>query len=95
MVSKDGTSPPSARNLLLVVDSALNIQKILSLLQLIDTDQPRAGAELIFLKNANAENVAGVIRDWLGSKAPSHGQGDQRGLRRWEPLWLATAASMP
>ena len=81
MVSKDGhLSSFGPGNLLLVVDSALNIQKILSLLQLIDTDQPRAGAELIFLKNANAENVAGVIRDWLGSKAPKPtGKGDQAG----------------
>ena len=35
---------------------------------MIDTEQRREGAELVFLKNAGAESVAGVVRDWLGSR---------------------------
>jgi general secretion pathway protein D len=69
VVSKDGyISSFGPANMLLVVDSSLNIQKILGILQLIDTAQQREGGEVVFLKNANAENVANVVKEWLGSK---------------------------
>ena len=69
MVSKDAyISSFGPANMLLVVDSSLNIQKILAILKLIDTDQKREGAELVFLKNASAESVATVVKEWLGSK---------------------------
>ncbi|ABQ24895.1 type II secretion system secretin GspD [Geotalea uraniireducens] len=69
MVSKDGyISSFGPTNMLLLVDSSLNIQKILTILQLIDTDQKREGAELVFLKNASAESVANVVKEWLGSR---------------------------
>ena len=69
MVSKDGyISSFGPGNMLLVVDSALNIQKLLGILELIDTDQRRGGGEAVFLKNASAESVANVVREWLGSK---------------------------
>ena len=69
VVSKDGhISAFGPGNLLLVVDSGLNIQKLLGIVQMIDTEQRREGAELVFLKNAGAESVAGVVRDWLGSR---------------------------
>ncbi len=69
VVSKDGylaSFGPS--NMLLVVDSDLNVQKILGILKIIDTSQRREGAELVFLKHASAENVANVIREWQGTK---------------------------
>jgi general secretion pathway protein D len=69
VISKDGyiaSFGPS--NMLLVVDSDLNIQKVLGILKIIDTSQRREGAELVFLKNATAENVANVIREWMGTK---------------------------
>ena len=70
MVSKDGQiSAFGAANMILVVDSALNMQKILGILKYLDTDQAREGAELVFLKHAAAEKVATLIRDWLGGKA--------------------------
>ncbi|GAM08768.1 type II secretion system protein D [Geobacter sp. OR-1] len=69
VVSKDGyISAFGPGNLLLVVDSALNIQKIVGLVDKIDAEQQREGAELIFLKNASAESVANVVKDWIGSK---------------------------
>ena len=70
LVSKDGQiSAFGAANMILVVDSALNMQKILGILKYIDTDQAREGAELIFLKNASAETAATLVRDWLAGKA--------------------------
>jgi general secretion pathway protein D len=70
LISKDGhISAFGAANMILVVDSALNMPKITGILKHIDTDQVREGAELVFLKNASAENVANVVRDWLSGKA--------------------------
>jgi general secretion pathway protein D len=69
MVSKDGyISSFGPGNMLLVVDSALNIQKLLGILELIDTDQRHGGGEMVFLKNASAESVASLVREWLGSR---------------------------
>ena len=80
IVSKDGyISSFGPANMVLVVDSALNIQKILGILELIDTDQRREKAELVFLKNASAENVAKVVQEWLKSRDKS---GKARGDRR-------------
>lgn len=70
LVSKDGQiSAFGAANMILVVDSAFNIQKILGILKHIDTDQVREGAELVFLKNAAAESVATLVKDWLSGKS--------------------------
>lgn len=69
VVSKDGyiaSFGPS--NMLLMVDSDLNVQKIQGILKIIDTSQRRQGAELVFLKNASAENVANLVREWQGTK---------------------------
>ncbi|HYR02938.1 MAG TPA: type II secretion system secretin GspD, partial [Syntrophobacteria bacterium] len=69
VVSKDGyISAFGPTNMLLMVDSYLNIEKVLGILQLIDTKQRREGGELLFLKNASAESAASVAREWLGSK---------------------------
>jgi len=69
IVSKDGyIAALGANNMLMVVDSALNIQKLTSILEQVDSSQKREGAETIFLKNAAADSVATVIREWLGGK---------------------------
>jgi general secretion pathway protein D len=77
LVSKDGQiSAFGANNMILVVDSALNLQKILGILKYVDTDQVRERPELIFLKNASADSVAALVKDWLAGKAaPKPGQG--------------------
>lgn len=72
VVSKDGyISSFGPSNMVLVVDSALNIQKILDIIELIDIDQQREKAELVFLKNASAENAAKVVQEWLKSRDKS------------------------
>uniref|UniRef100_A0A831U1C1 Type II secretion system protein GspD n=1 Tax=Geobacter metallireducens TaxID=28232 RepID=A0A831U1C1_GEOME len=69
IVSKDGyIAAFGANNMLMVVDSALNIQKLTGILAKIDSSQKREEAETIFLKNAAADSVATVIREWLGGK---------------------------
>lgn len=67
MVSKDGhISAFGPGNLILMVDSSLNIRKLQGILQTIDTERTREGLEIIYLKNASAENAATTIRQWLG-----------------------------
>ncbi len=69
VVARDGQITPfGPSNLLLVVDAANNIQKVLDILALVDTPQRREGAELLFLKNAPADNVATLVREWLGGR---------------------------
>jgi len=71
MASKDGhVSAFGPANMLLIVDSSLNIQKLLDILKVIDTEKKRDAAELVYLKNAAADNVAKVIQEWLGNRAP-------------------------
>ena len=78
LISKDGyISAIGTANKILVVDSALNMPKILGILKHIDTDQVREGAELVFLKNAAAETVATLVRDWLGGKPTGSKPGQQ------------------
>jgi len=80
IVSKDGyIAAFGSNNMLMVVDSALNIEKLTSILARIDSSQKREGAETIFLKNASAESVATVIREWLGGKGKPTGQAGQAG----------------
>jgi general secretion pathway protein D len=66
MISKDGhISAFGPGNLLLMVDSAINIRKLHALLQTIDTERTREGLEIIYLKNASAESTVTTIRQWL------------------------------
>ncbi|MBT1071966.1 type II secretion system secretin GspD [Pelotalea chapellei] len=76
LVSKDGhISAFGPGNLVLMVDSALNIRKLQSILQSIDSERTREGLEIIYLKHASAENAATTIRQWLtGSDTRPAGQ---------------------
>ncbi|GAB4302391.1 MAG: type II secretion system secretin GspD [Desulfuromonadia bacterium] len=70
LVSKDGhISAFGPGNLLLLIDSNPNIEKILGILELVDTDQARKGGEILFLSHASAESTAKIVSDWLGVKA--------------------------
>jgi len=81
IVSKDGhISAFSPGNLLLVVDSALNIEKIMSILNLIDkptirTDDAKEEINVYFLENADATNLAtvlqGIIKNLSASRNPA------------------------
>jgi general secretion pathway protein D len=79
VVSKDGyISSFGPSNMVLVVDSALNIQKILDIIELIDINQQREKAEMVFLKNTSAESASKIVLDWLktkdkGAKSPTQG----------------------
>lgn len=83
MVSKDGhLSAFGPGNLILMVDSSLNIRKLQSILRVIDTEQTREGVEIIYLKNAAAESAATVIRQWLtggDAKSPPPAGGGSTG----------------
>lgn len=76
MVSKDGhLSAFGPGNLLLMVDSAINIRKLHGILQTIDAERTREGLEIIYLKNASAESAATTVRGWLsGSEGKTGGQ---------------------
>ena len=76
MISKDGhISAFGPGNLLLMVDSSLNIRKLQGILQTIDTERTREGLEIIYLKYASAESAAATIKQWLtGSEAKPAGQ---------------------
>ncbi len=66
MVSKDGhISAFGPGNILLIVDSSINIRKLQGILKTIDTERTREGVEIIYLKNASAESAATTIRQWL------------------------------
>jgi general secretion pathway protein D len=70
VVSKDGhVSAFGQANMLLVVDSAVNIQKIVGIIQLIDTEKRREMADVVYLKNAAADNVAKLLLEWLGTRS--------------------------
>ncbi len=72
IVSKDGyISSFGPGNMVLVVDSALNIQKLLGIIELIDIDQQREKAEVVFLQNASAESAAKIVQEWLKSRDKS------------------------
>ncbi|MBI1922258.1 MAG: type II secretion system secretin GspD [Geobacter sp.] len=69
VISKDGhISSFGPANMLLVVDSSLNLQKVLGILNSIDTPQQRDRGEVIYLKHAAAESTATVVRDWLAGR---------------------------
>lgn len=76
MISKDGhISAFGPGNLILMVDSAINIRKLHGLLRSIDTERTREGLEIIYLKNASAESAAKIVQQWLaGSDGKPGGQ---------------------
>lgn len=66
VVSRDGhVSAFGPRNLLLVVDSAVNIEKVMSILKLIDrpsTKEEPAKINVYFLEHADASDLAEVLK---------------------------------
>lgn len=68
-ISKDGhVSAFGPGNLLLLVDSGLNIEKILSIVEIIDQTTIREGAEVVFLKYSSAEPIAKILNEGLGRR---------------------------
>jgi general secretion pathway protein D len=70
IVSKDGhISAFGPGNLLLVIDSGLNIEKIVSIVDSIDQQASREGPEIVFLKYSGADSVAKILNEGIGRKA--------------------------
>ena len=75
MISKDGhISAFGPGNLILMVDSSINVRKLHGILQTIDTERTREGVEVIYLKNASAESAATTVRQWLSGSDGKSGQ---------------------
>jgi len=69
VVSKDGyVSAFEPGNLLLVIDSGLNMEKILSIIKIIDQSSHDEGPEIISLKHASADDVIKVLNEGMGRK---------------------------
>jgi general secretion pathway protein D len=67
LISKDGhISTFGPGNMLLVVDSGLNIDKILSILELIDKPSVTEVPEVILLKHASADTIARILNEGIG-----------------------------
>lgn len=74
LLSRDGhLSAFGPANLLLIVDSGLNIEKMLSILEVIDQPSVRDEPEVVYLKNASAEAVVKVLNDGI-IRRPRAGQ---------------------
>ncbi len=69
IVSRDGyVSAFGPGNLLLVIDSGLNMEKILSIVESIDQPSMREGPEIVYLKYSSADTVAKMLNEGMGRK---------------------------
>ena len=83
LVSRDGyISSFGPGKLLLVVDSGLNIERILSMVQSIDQLPVREEPEIVILKHSSADAVAKILSEGLGKERaratpglPTEGEG--------------------
>lgn len=66
LISKDGhASSFGPGNLILVIDSGLNIEKIMSILDMVDQPVVKDSPEIIFLKHSSADAVAKLLNEGL------------------------------
>lgn len=69
LVSKDGhISTFGPGNLVFVVDSGLNIEKVLKIIEDIDKQSTREEPEIVFLKHSSADVIAKLINDGASRK---------------------------
>ncbi|MFI5294529.1 MAG: type II secretion system secretin GspD [Thermodesulfovibrionales bacterium] len=81
LVSKDGhISIFGPGNLLLVIDSGLNVEKILSLVELIDKPSAAEMPEVILLKYSSADTVSKILNDGMGKAKTRAVPGQQTGI---------------
>ena len=70
LVSKDGhISTFGPGNLVFVVDSGLNIEKVLKIIEDIDKQSTREEPEIVFLKHSSADVIAKLINDGASRKS--------------------------
>ncbi len=80
LISRDGyITVFGPGNLLLVIDSGLNIEKILALLETVDQPLLREPPEMVFLKHAAADVVVKVINEGMLGRGKAKGQPGQPG----------------
>ena len=78
IVSKDGyISTFGPGNLLLVIDSGLNVEKVLSLVNAIDQPSGKEVPETVLLRHASADSVAKIINEGFG-RARTRSTGGQQ-----------------
>lgn len=66
IVSRDGyVSSFGPGNLLLMIDSGLNIEKTLSIIDSIDQPSMREGPEIVFLKYSSADSISKILNDGM------------------------------
>ncbi len=64
MVSRDGyISSFGPGNFILLVDSGINIEKLLQMIQLIDRPSKELEPEIVFLRHASSDHVARIINE--------------------------------
>ena len=81
LVSKDGhISIFGPGNLLLVIDSGLNVEKILSLVELIDKPSATEMPEVVLLKYSSADAVSKILNDGMGKAKSRVVPGQQPGI---------------
>lgn len=69
LVSRDGYSSAfGPGNLLLVIDSGLNIEKILNVIETIDQPSMKDMPEIVYLRHANADSMAKIINEGIAKK---------------------------
>lgn len=69
IISKDGYIASFGHgNLLLAMDSGLNIEKILAITNLIDQPSNKETPEMVYLKHAGADSVAKIINEGMSKK---------------------------
>jgi general secretion pathway protein D len=67
IVSKTGhVSAFGPGNLLLVIDSGLNIEKILSIIEAVDRPSLQEKPDIIFLKHSSADSVVKILNEGIG-----------------------------
>ncbi len=72
LISKDGhASSFGPGNLILVIDSGLNIQKILEILNNIDQPIAKEGPEIIYLKHSSADSIAKILNEGMRKSRPT------------------------
>lgn len=69
MVSREGhASVFGPGNMLLVIDSGTNIEKIASIIEAVDRPSMGGAPEIIYLKHASAESVARILNEGISKK---------------------------
>ncbi|MCR4286634.1 MAG: type II secretion system secretin GspD [Deltaproteobacteria bacterium] len=78
LISRDGyITVFGPGNLLLVIDSGLNIEKVIALLETVDQPLLREPPEMVFLKHAAADAVVKVINEGMLGRGKAKGQPGQ------------------